>query len=196
MDLLLAFKNFIAKEKLFSPGDHLLLAVSGGLDSMVLCELCHRAGLDFTIVHCNFQLRGAESERDEQFVVQLSTKYACAVIVRRFDTEQYAAQKKLSIQEAAREERYSWFRQIASPSATGSSTTDPSTTDPSTTGRPVKHHIVTAHHLDDNIETMLMNFFKGTGITGLRAMPPSHEGIVRPLLFRHPCGSSSKFARR
>jgi tRNA(Ile)-lysidine synthase len=183
MDLLHAFKNFIAKEKLFSPGDHLLLAVSGGLDSMVLCELCHRAGLDFTILHCNFQLRGAESERDEQFVSQLSTKYDCKVIVGRFDTEQHAAWKKLSIQEAARELRYNWFRLIANQSPTGPSATGPSLTGPSATGQPVKHHIVTAHHLDDNIETMLMHFFKGTGITGLRAMLPSHEGIVRPLLF-------------
>jgi tRNA(Ile)-lysidine synthase len=203
MDLLQAFKEFTAKQQLFSPGDHLLLAVSGGLDSMVLCELCHRAGLDFTIVHCNFQLRGAESERDEQFVRQLSTKYARKVIVERFDTEQYAAQKKLSIQEAAREQRYSWFRLLAdpsatnrsatSPSATNSSATDPSATDLSTTdrpptNRPVKHLIVTAHHLDDNIETMLMNFFKGTGITGLRAMLPSHEGIIRPLLFATRAG--------
>jgi tRNA(Ile)-lysidine synthase len=178
MDLLQAFKEFISKHQLFSPGDHLLLAVSGGLDSTVLCELCHRAGLDFTIVHCNFQLRGAESERDEQFVGQLGTKYARAVIVGRFDTEQHAAWKKLSIQEAARELRYNWFRLIANQSATGQLPTGQPPT-----GGPVKHHIVTAHHLDDNIETMLMNFFKGTGITGLRAMLPSHEGIVRPLLF-------------
>jgi tRNA(Ile)-lysidine synthase len=183
MDLLHAFKEFISKHRLFSPGDHLLLAVSGGLDSMVLCELCHRAGLDFTIVHCNFQLRGAESDRDEQFVGQLSTKYGRKVIVGKFDTKEYAAMKKLSIQEAARELRYNWFRGLANSSAISLTTDAPATNAPAANALAAKSHIVTAHHLDDNIETMLMNFFKGTGITGLRAMLPSHEGIDRPLLF-------------
>src|SRR5580693_2645887 len=84
MDLLYAFKNFIAKEKLFFPGDRLLLAVSGGLDSTVLCELSRQAGLDFTIAHCNFQLRGAESDRDEAFVRQLGERYGRPVVVRHF----------------------------------------------------------------------------------------------------------------
>ena len=183
MDLFHAFKDYITKQQLFSTGDHLLLAVSGGLDSMVLCELCHRAGLDFTIVHCNFRLRGAESERDEQFVDQLSTKYARVVIVRRFDTEQYAALKKLSIQEAARELRYNWFRGLANPAANDRSGEHHPAHPPTQSPGSAPNKIVTAHHLDDNIETMLMNLFKGTGITGLRAMLPSHEGIVRPLLF-------------
>ena len=165
MDLFQAFKDFIAKERLFSAGDRLLLAVSGGLDSVVLCELMYRAEFDFSIAHCNFQLRGAESERDEAFVRQLGKRYGREVLIERFDANAYAASRKVSIQVAARELRYQWFHQIidswAQPAA----------------------FIITAHHLDDNIETLLMNFFKGTGIAGLRAMLPRQGKIVRPLLF-------------
>jgi tRNA(Ile)-lysidine synthase len=175
MDLFQAFNDFVAKERLISPGDRLLLAVSGGLDSVVLCELMHRlrlrqasgdrgAALDFSIVHCNFQLRGAESERDEVFVRQLGERYGRQVLIERFDTNAYAASRKVSIQVAARELRYRWFHQIID------SWAQPAC-------------IMTAHHLDDNIETLLMNFFKGTGIAGLRAMLPRQGKIVRPLLF-------------
>jgi tRNA(Ile)-lysidine synthase len=175
MDLFQAFNDFVAKERLISPGDRLLLAVSGGLDSVVLCELMHRlrlrqasgdrgAALDFSNVHCNFQLRGAESERDEVFVRQLGERYGRQVLIERFDTNAYAASRKVSIQVAARELRYRWFHQIID------SWAQPAC-------------IMTAHHLDDNIETLLMNFFKGTGIAGLRAMLPRQGKIVRPLLF-------------
>jgi tRNA(Ile)-lysidine synthase len=175
MELLQAFRDFIAKERLFSAGDRLLLAVSGGLDSVVLCELMHRlrlrqasdgqgAGLDVEIAHCNFQLRGAESDRDEAFVRQLGDRYGREVRVGRFDTESYAGSNKVSIQVAARELRYQWFHQIIDSWA-----------------QPA--FIITAHHLDDNTETLLMNFFKGTGIAGLRAMLPRQGKIVRPLLF-------------
>src|SRR5213075_2604521 len=109
MNLLQRFREFIQQQNLFKPKDKLLLAVSGGVDSVVLCELCKQAGYNFSIAHCNFQLRGTESQRDEQFVRQLGTKYSVAVEVRQFDTESYAAEKKLSIQEAARELRYEWF---------------------------------------------------------------------------------------
>jgi tRNA(Ile)-lysidine synthase len=165
MNLLRSFKDFIAKENLFSPEDRLLLATSGGVDSVVLCELCHQAGFDFIIAHCNFQLRGAESDRDEQFVRQLAARYHKEVLVEKFDTEQYAAQNKLSIQVAARELRYSWFYTLIGQHPSG------------------PKFILTAHHLDDNIETLLMNFFKGTGIAGLRAMLPRQAAVVRPLLF-------------
>ncbi len=160
MDLLQSFSAFIVKENLFSPGDHLLVAVSGGLDSVVLCELCHRAGYPFRMAHGNFQLRGAESERDEQFVRQLASKYGRELFVRRFETQEYCAEKKVSVQVAARELRYAWFREIAEGGV-----------------------ILTAHHLDDNIETLLMNFFKGTGIAGLHGILPKQGGIIRPLLF-------------
>jgi tRNA(Ile)-lysidine synthase len=163
MDLLEAFKSFIAKERLFAPGDRLLLAVSGGLDSMVLTELCHRAGFDFGMVHCNFQLRGAESQRDEDFVVLQAGRYGCEVLVKRFDTADYAASAKVSVQVAARQLRYRWFETMV---AAGPA-----------------RFVVTAHQLDDNIETMLMNFFKGTGIAGMRGMLPVQGHVVRPLLF-------------
>ena len=163
MNLLQAFNDFIAKERLFTAGDRLLLAVSGGLDSVVLCELSHRAGMGFAIAHCNFQLRGAESDRDETFVRQLAWRYDREVLVQRFDTRAYAATRQLSIQVAARELRYDWFGQIVE-------------------GWGEKAVIVTAHQLDDNIETMVMNFFRGTGLAGLRGMLPRQGRVVRPLL--------------
>ncbi|MEP7279135.1 MAG: tRNA lysidine(34) synthetase TilS [Bacteroidota bacterium] len=156
------FREFIKSENLFSSKDQLLLAVSGGVDSVVLCELCHQAGYDFVMAHCNFQLRGAESERDEQFAKSLGEKYGRQVLVKRFDTELYAADNKVSIQVAARELRYKWFFELVVNN---------------------EYQLLTAHHLDDNIETALLNFFKGTGIAGLRGMLPKQGNIVRPLLF-------------
>jgi tRNA(Ile)-lysidine synthase len=164
MNLLQAFYDFIAEERLFSSGDRLLLAVSGGLDSVVLCELSHRADIQFVIAHCNFQLRGAESDRDEIFVRQLARRYDREVLVERFDTQAYAAANQLSVQVAARELRYGWFQRVVG----------------IWDGQGV---IVTAHQLDDNIETMVMNFFRGTGLTGLRGMLPRQGRIARPLLF-------------
>jgi len=159
MQLLQDLKEFINKEGLFSPKETLLVAVSGGLDSVVLCELCHLAGYDLKLAHANFQLRGEESMRDEAFVIEFARRLGKEVFIRRFDTEQYARENKCSIQVAARELRYKWFEEIH------------------------PGIIVTAHHLDDNIETLLMNFFKGTGIAGLRAILPRQGRIVRPLLF-------------
>jgi tRNA(Ile)-lysidine synthase len=164
MDLLQTFKNYITNERLFTPDNRLLLAVSGGLDSIVLCELMHRAGFDFTIAHCNFHLRGAESDRDETFVRQLAQRYGRELLVKRFDTSVYADERHLSVQAAARELRYDWFRKVTDEWGGGSV-------------------IVTAHQLDDNIETMVMNFFRGTGLTGLRGMLPRNGRIARPLLF-------------
>jgi tRNA(Ile)-lysidine synthase len=178
MSVLKQFIDYVGKEHLFTSKDTLLLAVSGGVDSVVLCELCYQAGYDFVIGHCNFRLRGQESERDEQFVRDLGKKYGKEVLVKQFDTEGYAAQQKVSIQVAARELRYGWFEEIVDrelaigpairreQSAIGNST-----------------RIVTAHHLDDNIETVLMKFFKGTGVAGLRGIMPRQGKLVRPLLF-------------
>jgi len=163
MELLEKFKDYIAKEKLFTTGDKLLLAVSGGLDSVVLTELCHRCGFDVLIVHCNFQLRGEESKRDEEFAGQLAKRYGWEIEVGRFETRESAARDKVSVQVMARQERYGWFEEFIRE------------------GR--ARWIVTAHHLDDNIETMLMHFFKGTGIAGMRGILPKQGNIVRPLLF-------------
>src|SRR5205085_10249500 len=102
MKLLEKFIESIKAHNLFSPKDHLIIAVSGGVDSVVLCELCKQAGYDFSIAHCNFQLRGDESHRDEIFVRKLAESYKVKLDVKLFETEKYAAENKLSIQEAAR----------------------------------------------------------------------------------------------
>ena len=178
MQLLQKFIEFLKKENLFQPKDKLLLAVSGGVDSVVLCELCKQGGYDFVIAHCNFQLRAGESERDEQFVRELAKKYNAEIFVRMFDTEKYAEENKVSIQVAARELRYEWFKQIVNSqwSMVNSENTH-------THNSLLTTHILTAHHANDNIETLLMNLFKGTGINGLRGILPKQEKIMRPLLF-------------
>lgn len=180
MALLQQFQQHITFNQLFSPNDTLLLAVSGGIDSVVLCELCKQAGYKFIIAHCNFKLRGAESERDAAFVQQLAQSYNVPVHIKEFDTAAYADERKLSIQEAARELRYTWFSELLSPAIGNRQSAihhSPLTIDHSPAC------LLTAHHLDDNIETMLMHFFRGTGIHGLRGMLPKQGHIVRPLLF-------------
>src|SRR5580765_4688336 len=106
MSLLQRFQEFIQQQNLFHPKDKLLLAVSGGVDSGVLCELCKQSGYDFAIAHCNFQLRGEESERDEKFVRQLAEKYTVHFYVTKFDTTTISKQQKKSVEEAARDLRY------------------------------------------------------------------------------------------
>lgn len=174
MSLLLQFQNIIKQQNLFSPKDKLLIAVSGGVDSVVLCELCKQAGCDFNIVHCNFKLRGKESERDEQFVRELGKKYGVEVLVQQFDTDIYAADHKLSTQEAARELRYNWFAELVGSQKPGVVRQNPK---PET-----RKLLLTAHHSDDNNETVLMNFFRGTGLHGLTGIPASINYIRRPLL--------------
>jgi tRNA(Ile)-lysidine synthase len=144
-------------------GEKLLLAVSGGVDSVVLCELCSMAGYSFLIAHCNFQLRGEESERDEQFVRSLGQKYNVEVLVRQFNTNEYAEKNKVSVQVAARELRYQWFKELIKEDKKAD-------------------YLLTAHHADDNIETAMMNFFRGTGLHGLTGIPGSADYIRRPLL--------------
>ncbi|MBC7949240.1 MAG: tRNA lysidine(34) synthetase TilS [Chitinophagaceae bacterium] len=166
MGLEKAFVDFVSSNNLFSQKDKLLIAVSGGVDSVVLCELCRRSGYDFTIAHCNFQLRGEESERDEEFVRDLASKYGVDVLVKKFETGEYATKYRLSIQEAARNLRYTWFTELT---IHNSALT------------------LTAHHADDNAETVLMNFCRGTGLHGLTGIPAigSHSSIPylrRPLL--------------
>jgi tRNA(Ile)-lysidine synthase len=151
-------KNGIAKK------DRLLLGASGGMDSVVLTKLCEMSETDFAIAHVNFQLRGEESERDEIFVRELAGKYKKRCYVKSFNTKEYATSNKCSIQVAARELRYSWFKTFI-----GNKEDE-------------YRFLLTAHHLDDNIETMLMNFFRGTGISGLIGMPAKNDYIIRPLL--------------
>jgi tRNA(Ile)-lysidine synthase len=140
----------------------LLVTVSGGVDSVVLCDLLHKSDIDFVIAHCNFQLRAAESERDELFVRGLAEKYQKQIVVKKFDTSTYAVNEKLSIQEAARNLRYSWFNNLVF-------------------NEQLADRITTAHHADDNIETVVMNFFRGTGLKGLTGMD-AQVIVYRPLL--------------
>ena len=165
----------------------MLLAVSGGIDSVVLCELCKQAGYDFIIVHCNFQLRGEESERDEKFVKQLGEKYKVKVEVKKFDTEKYAEENKVSIQEAARDLRYQWFFQLWYKEDLNDAVTDDQESIPGWHAGGPFRFVLTAHHADDNIETVMMNFFRGTGLHGLTGIPVTGaSGVLnylrRPLL--------------
>lgn len=179
MSLLKSFIKYIHYQDLFQKDDYLLLAVSGGADSVALCELCFEAGFNFEIAHCNFQLRGEESERDEKFVRQLGEKYWTKVFVKNFDTEEYAQENKISIQVAARELRYQWFEELLK-SDDRRQTRDGQH---STFDVQRSTFLLTAHHANDNIETLLMNFFKGTGIKGLQGILPKQGKVVRPLLF-------------
>jgi tRNA(Ile)-lysidine synthase len=159
----------------------LLLAVSGGVDSIVLTDMVHKSGFQYSIAHCNFQLRANESERDENFVRSLGEKYGQEVLVKRFDTKQYSLDHKISIQEAARYLRYEWFGEIVE---SWEMTDDRSGSSSVNRHLPSVIYILTAHHADDNIETTLMHFFRGTGIQGLTGIQPSspERKLLRPML--------------
>lgn len=162
MNLLQEFSLAVHRYQLLHK--RLVLAVSGGLDSVVLCELSSQAGLTFAIAHCNFGLRGEESNRDETFVKTLGDKYGAEVFEKKFDTTAYAEENKLSIQEAARNLRYHWFESLQKEHGF--------------------NYTLLAHHADDNIETLLINFFRGTGLEGLTGMPAekAEANCLRPML--------------
>jgi tRNA(Ile)-lysidine synthase len=165
MDLLPPFLQTVSQYYLLNPTTKVLVAVSGGLDSVVLCDLCKKGGLQFTIAHCNFGLRGEESERDESFVRSLGVKYEVEVLVKGFTTQHHAEETKLSIQEAARNLRYAWFEEVRKGGGFA--------------------YTLLAHHANDNMETVLMNFFRGTGLEGLTGMPMHNKeaaNCLRPLL--------------
>ena len=164
MENLLSYFQDTLKKLQVAKNARLLLAVSGGLDSVVLSHLSFRSGLDFGIAHVNFQLRGPESDRDERFVQQMAGRYQKPFLLAKFETAAYAQKEKQSIQLAARNLRYDWFRSLL-----GNAPED-------------YQFLLTAHHLDDNIETMLMHFFRGTGIHGLAGIPEKNERLIRPLL--------------
>ncbi|MBM3412867.1 MAG: tRNA lysidine(34) synthetase TilS [Bacteroidetes bacterium] len=145
------------------PTDGLLVAISGGMDSVVLAQLCKLEGYSIELAHCNFQLRDEESVRDENFVRQLATTWNIPLHVQRFDTITYATAKKCSIQEAARTLRYEWFATLL-------------------TQFPHLKWTLTAHHKDDQAETLLMNFLRGTGLSGLTGIPARNGRVLRPLL--------------
>ena len=140
----------------------ILLALSGGLDSCVLLSLCLKQGLNISIAHCNFQLRGKDSEEDALWIKKLADKNKLECKLKRFNTEVYAKNKKISIQMAARKLRYDWFDELS-----------------------VKHNyeaILVGHHADDVIETFMINVIRGSGLNGLVGIPKTRDKIIRPLL--------------
>ncbi len=160
--VLVSFQSHIEQEFPELPKKQFLLACSGGMDSVVLVHLCHALKMDFSIAHCNFRLRGAESEGDEEFARNLANQLNKTYFITHFDTIGYVNKNKVSVQVAARELRYHWFAEIMQQN--GMKT------------------LVTAHHADDNLETFLINLSRGTGIEGLTGIPAKNETIARPLL--------------
>lgn len=157
------FLTYINKENLINDGQKVLLAISGGVDSAVLADLLHKAKINFGLAHCNFGLRGEESDADELFVKKLSIKYKVAFHNTTFQTESYAQQAKISTQMAARELRYAWFAKIMSQFN--------------------YNKLATAHHSNDSAETILLNLSKGSGIAGFHGILPINGTTIRPLLF-------------
>ena len=160
--MLTKFQNYIEQNHLINKGDRILVALSGGVDSMVLAELLRRCGYDITFAHCNFHLRGKESDGDEQFVREYSERVGVKLFVRQFDTLEYVETQKVSVEMAARELRYAWFNDMINASG---------------------QLLALAHHADDQIETFFINLMRGSGIKGLKAMQPRNGLYIRPLLW-------------
>ncbi|NOU18372.1 MAG: tRNA lysidine(34) synthetase TilS [Bacteroidales bacterium] len=157
------FVDFIRKNNLVSEKDRILLGVSGGIDSMVMLNLFHKSGFDVSVAHCNFSLRGEESDGDEQLVVYECEINGIKLHRVKFETELYAAKNKLSIQVAARNLRYEWFNSICKDYG--------------------YNLIAIAHNRDDVAETVIINLTRGTGIKGLGGIKAKQGTIIRPLLF-------------
>jgi len=157
------FKQFIEKQYLFSHTDKLVLGISGGIDSVSLCYLLHESGYTFALAHCNFGLRGEESDGDEAYVRQLADKLGCQLHVTRFETEWYASENEISIQMAARDLRYKWFESLCKGYG--------------------YQKVLIAHNLDDSLETFFINLSRGTGLRGLTGIASQNGNVVRPLLF-------------
>lgn len=154
--------QYIDNERLFPLNARIIVALSGGADSVALLRILHTLGYDCEAAHCNFHLRGIESDRDEMFVRKLCKTMRTPLHTIDFATEQYAIEKKISIEMAARELRYQWFAEIKE--------------------KTKADVIAVAHHQDDSVETVLLNLIRGTGINGLLGIRPKNGDIVRPLL--------------
>jgi tRNA(Ile)-lysidine synthase len=157
------FTHYIKKNALFTQKDKILLAVSGGKDSVLMVQLFKLSGFQFSIAHCNFNLRDDESQRDEAFVKLLAKEVAVPFHSTHFDTKAYAKIHQVSIQMAARDLRYQWFEKIRQEND--------------------YDFVALAHHQNDSIETMLLNLTRGTGISGMHGILPKRDQLVRPLLF-------------
>ncbi len=157
------FRQFIEKNHLIEPKQRVLVAVSGGIDSIVLAWLFAMSRYKFGIAHCNFHLRGSESDQDAIFVRQLAERLNVPFFMTDFDTITIAEKHKISIQQAARELRYNWFENLIG-------------------GEGYASYAI-AHHFDDQIETFIINLLRGTGVSGLRGILPKSKNCIRPLLF-------------
>ena len=160
--MLQKFKNHLLHNFQFLKDKKLLLATSGGIDSMVMLHLFQQLESQIAIAHCNFQLRGVESFEDQKFIQDYADANAVPVYITQFDTTAFAEDYKLSTQVAARELRYNWFYELLETEE--------------------YDYILTAHHADDNLETFLINLSRGTGFDGLTGIPEQNENVVRPLL--------------
>lgn len=160
--MLTKVQEFIEENQLLTPNERIIVGVSGGVDSVVLLNVLSKLGYNCIAAHCNFHLRGEESNRDEKFVEDLCKSYEVVFKKIDFDTVTYAKEEKISIEMAARELRYSWFEKLAQETNV--------------------HSIAVAHHSDDSIETVMLNIVRGTGIKGLIGILPKNRKIVRPLL--------------
>ena len=160
--MLLKLQNHLSKNFQFLENKKLLLATSGGVDSMIMLDLFQKLNYTIAIAHCNFQLRGLESFGDQQFVQDYASNNNIPAFVTHFDTRNFAKDYKLSTQIAARELRYNWFYELLATEKFD--------------------YILTAHHADDNLETFLINITRGTGLDGLTGIPEQNEQIIRPLL--------------
>lgn len=161
--MLQKFNKYISDNNLVKPGDRILLAVSGGIDSMVMTHLFMKTGHETGIAHCNFSLRSGESDMDEKMVSDFAAGHKIQFFSIRFDTLAYARDNGLSVQMAARELRYNWFEKVRNENSFNS--------------------VAVAHNLNDNIETLLINLIRGTGIAGLTGIKPAAGNIIRPMLF-------------
>lgn len=163
MNLLDSFQKYMADNALATPDDRILLTVSGGVDSMVLLSLCMQAGYQVGVAHCNFQLRGIESEEDEVLVEQEAAKYGVPFYNRRFETLAEMERTGESMEMAARRLRYAWFEELCQTEGYTS--------------------IAIAHHADDSIETFFINLLRGTGLRGLTGISFQIGRVIRPLMF-------------
>lgn len=167
------FKQHLAD--LVSPHDPILVAVSGGVDSVVLCELMHQSGQPFSMAHCNFHLRPGDCDRDQQFVLSLAQRYGVPLFVAQFDTQAHAKAQGQSVEEAARNLRYAFFQEVLD------GRHQPLWQPQGQQGRrPL--FVATAHHRDDATETFFINLLRGTGLAGLHGIQTVNGTVIRPLL--------------